>query len=89
MSPDFPIVFAPDAPDGDSVVPLAFGVAIPVPPWPAPAPPPPLVPAPCASAVPDKLKTNADNNKAFVATRMMVPRVQSDQCDRVGATPLR
>jgi hypothetical protein len=28
MSPDFPIVFAPDAPDGDSVAPLAFGVPI-------------------------------------------------------------
>jgi len=43
MSPDLLMVFAPDAPDGDSVAPLAFGVPIPVPPWPAPAAPP-LVP---------------------------------------------
>jgi hypothetical protein len=90
MSPDFPIVFAPDAPDGDAVAPLAFGVPIPVPPWPPPAPPPPPVPAPCALAALDKPKMNTDNSNPFMATRMMVPIVcKATSRDQSVQPPLR
>lgn len=49
------MVLAPDPPDGDAVVPSAFGVPIPVPPCPPPpvlAEPPPALPAPAPPPVP-------------------------------------
>src|SRR6202521_1845627 len=71
------MVFAPDAADGDAVVPLAFGVPIPAPPLPPPAAPPvPPAPAPWAYAAPDKLITSTESTIPFVVARMTVSLVR-------------